>query len=230
MSTTAELVTKVRTLFGEDLTTATQVSDVQIVGFLNDRQMELCADTNILVSAWTGTCVSGQREYSVPPEYLTTESIQLYRTTNDRAQWWLTRTQLEHLDPRRGAGSPRLFATWGLNVSGDNSPAFFLSPIPDANSAANDLICYGRQLPKTMVSGGQAPEVRQRWQNALVVGAAADVCMRLAPGDSQSLALADRFEAKWNGFKKIAEQESAQDLYKAMQAQDTMGYASGWPY
>jgi hypothetical protein len=230
VSTTAELVTKVRLAFGEDSTSATQVSDVQIVSFLNDRQMEICADTNILVSAWTGSCVVGQREYSVPAEYLTTEAIQLYRTTGDRAQWWLTRVQLEDLDARRGSGSPRKFATWGLNVSGDNSPAFFVDPIPDANSAANDLICYGRQLPKTMVSGGQGPEIRQRWQNALVMGAAADVCMRLAPGDSQSIALADRYEAKWRAAKQEAESQNTQDLYKAMAARDTMGYGSGWPF
>jgi len=228
MSTTAELVTKVRTAFGEDSTTATQVSDTQIVGFLNDRQMELCADTNILVSAWTGSCVSGQREYSIPAEYLTTEAIQLYRTTTDNAKWWLSRCQMTDLDPARGSGSPRRFATWGLNVSGDNSPAFFLTPIPDANSAANDLICYGRQLPKTMVSGGQAPEIRQRWQNALIVGATADVCLRLAPGDSQFMALADRYEAKWRNFKSEADEQNTQDLYKAMQAKDTMGYALGY--
>jgi len=230
VSTTAELVTKVRTSFGEDSTTATQVTDTQIVGFLNDRQMELCADTNILVSAWTGTCVSGQREYSIPTEYLTTEAIQLYRTTTDQAKWWLARCQLTDLDPARGAGSPRKFATWGLNVSGDNSPAFFLSPIPDANSAANDLICYGRQLPKTMVSGGQGPEVRQRAQNALVIGAVADICLRCASGDSQLVTLSNMYEARWVAYKRELEESAMQDLYKAMQARDTMGYTGGYYY
>jgi hypothetical protein len=75
-----------------------------------------------------------------------------------------------------------------------------------------------------MVSGGQGPEIRQRFQNALVVGAVADVCFRLAPGDSQFLAMGDRYEARWRDAKKEAEEQNTQDLYKAQQARDNMGY------
>lgn len=159
----------------------------------------------------------------MPPEYTSVEQIRIYRTTGDQAQWWLKRTPVYNLDPAKRAGTPRQFSIWGLNVSGDNSPAFWLDPIPDANGSS-DLECYGRQLPKTMVSGGQGPEVRQRWQNACVDGALIDLYLRLAPGDSIMLALADRMSARWSGAKKEAEGQMMEDLYKAVEATDTMGY------
>jgi hypothetical protein len=186
------MVTAVRDGFGEDSTTSTGVSDAQILKFLNKRMRELCADTNVLVSGWTTSTVASQEWYSVPPEYTSVEGIRIYRTSGDGAKWWLGKRAFLETDPTLTTGTPTRFAVWGLNVSGDNSPAFKLDPIPSA-SGTNDLICMGRQLPKIMVSGEQGPEVRARWQDAVVDGAIADCFMRVAESNREAMALADRY-------------------------------------
>jgi len=221
--TTAELITLTRDRFGEDSTTATQVTNAQILSFLNESQVELCADSDVLVSCWTASTVNAQQQYSVPPEYTSVESIHLYRTTGTQSQIWLDKVGIDELDPRKATGNPTKFALWGLNVSGDNSPAFWLDPIPNS-SGTEDLECYGRQLPKTMVSGGQAPEVRARWQYALSNGAIRLIYLRMAMGDPTFLPLADRAAAIWANDKAEAKQQVFVDIYRARQAKDTMGY------
>ena len=216
------MITLVRSRFGEDSTTATQVSDAQILALLNQKQVEICADSNILVSAWTTSTVSGQRLYTVPPEYTTVEEIAFYDTTHGKL--WLDKVPVNALDPSLTAGAPQRFAVWGANSSGDNSPTFWLDPIPNF-SGASDLTCYGRQLPKTMVSGGQAPEVRLRWQYAVVNGAVADIYLRLAAGDTTLLPLADRAERTWQSDKKDAGDSIYVELQTPGRIRDTMGYA-----
>jgi hypothetical protein len=222
--TTAEMVTLVRTRMGEDSTTATQVTDPQILAFLNERMAELCADTNVLVSGWTASTVLSQQQYSVPSEYTSVEAIQIYRTTGDSKKEWLRKVPLIDTDAARSPGSPDKFAVWGLNVSGDNSPAFWLDPIPDANGSS-DLVCYGRQLPKTMVSGGQGPEVRLRWQYLGVDGALELCYLRMAEGSPTTIALADRMHGLWEAGKMKAMEYITLDLCAPGYARDTMGYS-----
>src|SRR4029079_3451611 len=127
------MITLVRTRMGEDSTAATQVTDAQILAFLNERMVELCADTNVLVSAWTASTVLNQQQNSVPSEYTSVEAIQIYRSVSDNKKQWLRKVPVVDTDAGKSAGSPDKFAIWGLNVSGNNSPAFWLDPIPNAN-------------------------------------------------------------------------------------------------
>ena len=219
--TTAEMLTACRDLYGEDSTTATQASTTQLLAFLNRAQVELCADSNILVSAWVTSTVSGQQLYTVPPEYTSVEEIHFYDTTH--GQKWLDKVQIGDLDPTLLAGAPERFAVWGANSSGDNSPTFWLDPIPNF-SGSSDLTCYGRQLPKTMVSGGQGPEVRLRWQYACINGAVAYTYQRLAAGDQTLLPLLDRSMAIWKADKKEAEETVYVDLKSPQRIRDVMGY------
>jgi hypothetical protein len=219
------MVTAVRDGFGEDSTTATAASEAQILRFLNKRQRELCADSNVLVSGWTTSTIASQEWYSVPPEYTSVEAIRIYRTTGDGAKWWLSKVTLVETDPGLATGTPTRFGVWGLNVSTDNSPAFKLNPIPVA-SGTNDLVCYGRQLPKTMVSGAQGPEVRARWQDAVVDGAIADCFMRVAEGSREALAMADRYSARWEAHKRAAIDYITLDIYSPQNPRDTMGYTT----
>ena len=167
--TTAELITYTRDKMGEDSTTATQVSTAQILAFLNEKQVELCADTDVLLTCLTASTVTNQQEYSVPSDYFSIQAIKLYRTSGDSAKLWLAQCRIDELDPTMATGSPVRFALWGLNVSGSNSMAFFLDPIPNPGGT-DDLRIYVRQIPQTMVSGGQGPEVVLRWEHAVVDG------------------------------------------------------------
>lgn len=217
------MVTQCRTQMGEDSTIATAVTDAQILIFLNKRMSELCSETNVLVSGWTTSTILGQQQYSVPPEYTTVEAIQIYRTTGDQAKWFLAKRALVELDPGRATGTPVKFAVWGLNVSGDNSPAFWLDPIPSVDGT-NDLICYGRQRAKAMVSGGQGPEVREPWQYAVVDGACASIYLRLSEGSRESFALAQRYMEIWENHKREAKLYITLDLYSPGMPRDNMGY------
>jgi hypothetical protein len=221
--TTAEMVTLTRDQIGEDSTTATQITDAQILKFLNKKMAELCADAELLPSTFTTSTVAGQQLYNVPPEYISIQAIQIYRTTGDSQKEWLTRVDIDDLDPALATGTPFQWANWGANLSGDNSPVFCLDPIPLA-SGTSDLIVHCYQYPKTMVSGGQAPEVRLRWQYACVDGATADAFLRLASGDGTLLAMCDRWTLKWNEAKKAAVEWAMLDLYSPRPAKNTMGY------
>lgn len=223
---TAQMVTAVRDTFGEDSTTATQVTDTQILAFLNRRMRELCADSNVLVSGWTASTGAAQQQYSVPPEYTSVEAIRIYTTTGTQQKQWLRKVALVETDPSAPAGIPYSFAVWGLNVSGDNSPAFWLDPVP-STSGTNDLVCYGRQLPKVLVSGGQGPEVRDRWVDAVVDGAVGLVYRRLAEGSRESIAMSDRYEQIWRAHKSAGLEYISMDLYSPGMPRDTMGYTSG---
>lgn len=225
--TTAELVTLTRDQVGEDSTTATQVTDAQILKFLNKKMAELCADAELLPSTFTTSTVASQQLYNVPPEYISIEAIQIYRTSGNNQKEWLTRVDIDDLDPAFTTGIPFQWANWGANLSGDNSPVFALDPIPDT-SGTSDLIVHCYQYPKTMVSGGQAPEVRLRWQYACVDGATADVFLRLASGDGTLLAMHDRWNARWQEAKKNAIEWAMTDLYSPRPAKDTMGYGRRW--
>jgi len=225
--TTAEMMTAVRDHFGEDSTTATQVSPTQILAFLNRAQVELCADSNVLVSGWTTSTVAAQQMYTVPPEYTSVEDMKIYQTNGTKI--WLLKTELSSTDPTLTQGVPCRFAVWGANSSGDNSLVFLLDPIP-STSGSSDLVCYGRQLPKTMVSGGQGPEVRLRWQYAVVNGAVAMVYARLAAGDTSLIPLLDRAEAKWKADKAEAESQVYVDLKAPQSIRDTMGYTSAYRF
>lgn len=227
MSTTAELITSVRDQWGEDGTTDTAASTAQILSFLNRAMRELCADSNILVSGWTASTVGSQQQYSVPPEYTSVEAIRIYQTVTPNQQQWLRKVPLIATDARAATGIPRTFSVWGLNVSGDNTPAFWLDPVP-AVSGSSDLICYGRQLPKTMVSGGQGPEVRQRWQDACIDGAIAFIYRRLADSSREAIAMADRYDGYWQRHKDEAKLYINLDLYSPGRAIDTEGYSGSY--
>ena len=79
-----------------------------------------------------------------------------------------------------------------------------------------------------MVSGGQGPEVRVRWQYAICHGALANVYRRIASAKREYLVLADRAEAVWVNDKEEAKQQALIDIYKPGEARDTAGYRLGW--
>ena len=215
----------VRSMWGQTAANAGGVSDLEIVLFLNMCQTEICADSDISASAWTASTVAGQQQYSVPPEYSSVEAIQLYQATGPMAQYWLRKVDITDMDPRLAPGMPLRFALWGLNVSGSNARAFWLDPVPTAATViANDLRCFGRQVPLTMVSGGQGPEVELRWQQAVCRGALSMVYSRLAGTKREYFALADRAEAKWASDKDEAKLQKLIDTYKPGMARNTMGY------
>lgn len=68
-------------------------------------------------------------------------------------------------DPREQAGKPTGYYMFGANVSNANAQTINFNPVPDA---VYEVKIFYRQLPLTMVSGGQGPEVPIQWHDSFV--------------------------------------------------------------
>lgn len=184
----------------------------------------MATDTNILLTCATASTVAGQEEYSVPGDYHKVEAVFLYRTTGDNAKYNLYPIGILDRDPTKGQGTPQFYYVWGLNVSGSNSLIIGLSPIPSV-SGTSDLEIFYRQIPSTMVSGGQAPEIPVQYQDGLPDGALMQIYERFAAGDSHYMAMADRARSRWAGWMERAKGHvSPLTLDRPRMARDTMGY------
>ena len=198
--TTTELITAVRDEFGEDTPSPSGVSDVQILGFLNKRQREMCMRSDVLLTCHDVETKNGQETYATPPEYLKVSAVFIYRANG--LQRRLDPMEMPWRDAtKRTSADQHHFYIWGANdTTGNNTPLIGLQDIPNADSATKDLNVYHRQAPKVMVSGGQAPEVNFAFQDGLIQGALASIYSRLSTVDSKWLSLYDRKMSEWRDW------------------------------
>lgn len=142
------------------------VSDAQIVALLNEAQLKICMESYLLMTCATASTVASQESYSIPSDFIKIEAVFIYNTsTNVKTR--LRPIDLMKRDPTKSTGTPQCYFIWGLNVSSANSFTINLNPIP-STSGSSDLEIYYRQAPLTMVSGGQAPEIPNHFQYALI--------------------------------------------------------------
>lgn len=222
MASTADLVTACRDLIGED--TAAKVTDAQFVRWLNMAQRNLCAEGNILISAWTASTVASQETYTVPSDFLRVLSVFIYNTTTGTKRK-LRAIDLQSRDASKQTGTPAFYYVGGINVSGVNSYMLGLNPIP-ATTGSSDLELYGRQQPLTMVSGGQAPEIMTPWQDYLIAYAANRCYTRRGPAWGQ---MADRMWAEWErGIEKAKEFKNPLMEDWPTQIADAAGYGRAY--
>jgi hypothetical protein len=168
----------------------------------------------------TASTVADQQEYSVPTDFFSVEGVRWTDTTG--AKHWLTPIKIRQLSDE--TGDPCKYAEWGLNVSGANSPAIWLDPIPDA-SGSSDLEIYIKAMPLTMVSGGQAPEVPVAWQDSLVAYACWKVYRRRG---KEWVSMAREAQAEWMEWLRQAERWSSTIVTDVpFRSNDTMGAMSG---
>lgn len=169
----------------------------------------------------TASTVADQQEYSVPSDFYSVEGVRW--TDSGGAKKWLTPIKIRQLGD--DSGSPNAYAEWGLNVSGANSPAIWLDPIPDA-SGSSDIEIFIKAMPLTMVSGGQAPEVPVAWQDSLV-SYAVWKALRRRGREWQQMAL--EAKAEWMEWLKAAKKWSATIVTDVpYRTNDTGGYMASW--
>lgn len=172
-----------------------------MVRWLNMAQRGLCAEGNILISAWTASTVASQETYTVPSDFLRVLSVFIYNTTTGTKRK-LRPIDLQSRNPSKPTGTPAFYYVGGINVSGVNSYMLGLNPIP-ATTGSSDLELYGRQQPLTMIAAGQAPEIMTPWQDYLTAYAAWCVYTRRGPTWT---GMADRMWDKWErGIAKAKE-------------------------
>lgn len=194
-----------------------------MVRWLNIAQRNLCAEGNIMISGWTGSTVSGQETYTVMSDFLRILSVNIYNTTNG-VKVKLRPIDLQARDPNKTQGTPAFYYITGLNVSGVNSYAIGLNPIPNF-TGSSDLEVRGRQQPLTMVTGGQAPEIMTPWQDYLIAYAANRCYVRRGKEWGQ---MADRMWAEWErGIQKAKEFKNPLMEDWPTQIADAAGYGYG---
>ena len=159
----------------------------------------------------------------MPSDYYKIDAVFLYGATG--SQYRLLPISRQDRDATQSTGTPVFYYVSGGNVSGSNSYSIGLNPIP-SSSGTNDLIIYIRQLPADMVSGGQAPEVIQPWQDALV-SYAVWKCYRRRGKDW--IAMAQSAQQEWMTWLQKAKRyvnPLMRDL--PYQVYDNGGYMSFW--
>jgi hypothetical protein len=197
------------------------VTDTQIVRLLNIAQRKLCSKSRLMRTCHTASTVADQQEYSVPTDFFSVEGVRWTDTTG--AKMWLTPIKIRQLSDE--SGDPCKYAEWGLNVSGANSPAIWLDPIPDA-SGSSDLEIFIKAMPLTMVSGGQAPEVPVAWQDSLIPYACWKVYQRRG---REWVQMAMAAKQEWMEWLREAERWSATiQTDVPHRTNDTAGYLASW--
>jgi hypothetical protein len=187
-------------------------------------QRNLCAEGNILISGWTASTVASQETYTVPSDFLRVLSVSIYNTTSGHKAK-LRPIDIQMRDPSAQTGNPAFYYVTGINVSGVNSYAIGLNPVPSA-SGSSDLVMRGRQQPLTMVTGGQAPEIMTPWQDYLIAYCANRVYMRRGP---HYATMADRMWAEWErGIAKAKEFKNPLMEDWPTTVPDVMGYGRAY--
>lgn len=161
-----------------------------------------------------------QEEYSLPSDYGRLEAVFYYGSQSII----LTPISVSQRNPRRTEGTPSCFYVWGLNVSGANTYAIGLNDIP-STSGTDDIEIFYRQLPLTMVTGGQAPEIPIQWQDALPAYAAWKTMQRRG---REWAGMAREYQMEWqdwvNKAKKYVNPLQTGFPYRT---NDTAGYMYG---
>ena len=195
-----------------------------MVRWLNIAQRNLCAEGNILISGWTASTVASQETYTVPSDFLRVLSVSIYNTTTGHKAK-LRPIDLQMRDPSASTGNPSYYYVTGINVSGVNSYAIGLNPVP-STSGSSDLVMRGRQQPLTMVTGGQAPEIMTPWQDYLIAYAANRVYVRRGP---QWRSYAQDMWSEWErGIAKAKEFKNPLMEDWPTTVPDVMGYGRAW--
>lgn len=165
---------------------------------LNEAQRIMCFEGKVLMTCATASTVAAQEEYSLPSDFGKMEAVFLYSSTTAKQK--LTPIRVGQRDPLKTQGIPAWYYVWGLNVSSVNAITIGLNPIP-STSGSSDLEIYYRQLPLTMVSGGQAPEVPTQWQDGLTAYAAWKTYQRRG---REWQSMARDAQAEWQGWINMA--------------------------
>lgn len=204
--TTDELVAATRERYGEDTASSSRVSDAQILKYLNSRQRELCAKSDVLLQCAKVETQAGQETYNLPNDYLKASAVFIYRANGLQAR--LDPIELHRRNPvQKQSLNQFCFFISGENLSGSNVPVIGLNDIPSVTSATKDLEIFYREAPNLMVAGGSGatgPEVPHHLQDALIDGALASIYWRLSTSDSTWLGHFDRALSVWNSWIKEA--------------------------
>lgn len=157
----SEIATRVRRIFGDD--SAVQVTDADIIRWVNDAMREVAASNNLLQVKATSNTAIGQADYTQPTNLMTMHTVR-YGGEKLKGVSIQEADELDYDD--LSVGTPVYFSNWAGVVT--------LYPAPETNGVANLVMLYTRTpVDVTLVS--ETPELPVKYHNRIV-----DYCLAMA--------------------------------------------------
>lgn len=142
----SEIATRVKRQFGDE--SGVQITDADIIRWINDAQREIVAENGLLQTFATTSIIASQQEYVRPPDILSLRSIHL----DGRKLTALSPQEAEEYlgSNTTPTGSPTTFWIWANKI--------FLYPTPTTAGTDNLRIFYSR-MPQAVDDLADTPEI-----------------------------------------------------------------------
>jgi hypothetical protein len=153
----SEIATRVKRQFGDEANI--QISDSDIIRWVNDAQREITVEQNLLQAKATASSVVGQVEYTIPTDTLTLRSVKFQGRKLQPMSLNEADEAIPDLDDTANypSGTPSSFWVWANNIS--------LYPKPDT---VQTLEIYYTRQPAAVTATSDEPEVPLSYHNRIV--------------------------------------------------------------
>ena len=194
----SEIATRVKRQFGDEA--GAQITDADIMRWINDAQREIAANNDLLQATATSNIVAGTDQYNLPTDVLTLRSVRyngrrLALMTADEAANYVNQ------DTAKSSGEPTAYSLWGLKID--------LYPTPAAALVGGLSVAYTK-IPTQVTALGDTPELPQQYHGRIV-----EYCLAQAHELDDNM---ESYQAKMNQF------QDGMDRMKGMDAPDQIVY------
>ena len=205
----SEIATRVKRQFGDEA--GIQVTDADIIRWVNDAQREIASNNDLLQTVATTAVVSGQREYTLPPDILLLRSV---HHKGRKLRPLSSREAEEYLSTGIANGEPTHFWSWATKIS--------LYPQPTEADADDLQIFYTRQ-PAVVAAVGDTPEVPMEYHSRIV-----EYCLAQAYELDENWAAASQKSQQFSsGVANLKGREEVNDFYPHITSSD-IEVSYGW--
>ncbi len=190
----SEISTRVLRQFGDEANV--QITDADILRWVNDAMREIALHNNLLQSRATTRLIAGQREYGLPNDVLTLRSVR-YADTKLRAMAPAeAEAYIERPHDTTNRGVPQLYWVWANRLN--------IWPTPDRTDA-NDLQIFYTRQPIPVAAVTETPELPLQYHNRIV-----EYCLQQAYELDENWSAA---QAKQQQFQQGVEVLKGQEEY-----------------
>lgn len=150
-----EIALRVKRQFGDEA--GAQITDADIIRWANDAQREVAFSNNLLQTTATTAVVSGQDQYTLPPDMLTLRSVR-YR---GRQLTFMAQPEAAKLvgSDSVTTGEPTHYSVFANKID--------LYPTP-TTADADDLQLYYTRQPAILTTTTDTPELPLQYHNRIV--------------------------------------------------------------
>lgn len=206
-----EIALRVKRQFGDEA--GAQITDADIIRWINDAQREIAHSNDLLQTVATTASVSGQDQYSLPPDLLTLRQVR-YAT---RSLNYLSATEARNLGTDTATGEPTHFSVYGAKID--------LYPIPSVNDGDDIQIYYTRQ-PNSVAVSADVPELPIQYHNRIVEYCIAQA-YELDDNNESYQAKMQQFQDGVDKLKTLGDWQ-VQDVYPSISVSSADYGDAGW--